>query len=359
MARQAHRGRRDGRAYGGRRDGRAYRYDGRRGGRGPAVRGNTNRPPAGRGRGVGRGTPRLQHPQQPNHHEEGLQGGGTSDAVVLTEGLKYVGFSIQRQNVSAKLNDTRFRSFFGIGPLAAAQLFDRLTARNANSELRKLLMALNWLKLYDPEPVLSARWDLSEETLRVHIRTYIERIASLREDTIKWEGFGEETFMVSVDGTHCPIMEPRCDPSSKWYSHKFNGPGLAYELAIAIHRDKVVWINGPFPASTHDITIFRSKDNPADGLMARIPYGKRAVGDSGYGGEPEKVAITRRGDDAETKKFKARVKSRHENFNGRLKNFRILLLPFRHGTDKHKEVFESCCICMQHEIESGHGLFDV
>jgi hypothetical protein len=165
----------------------------------------------------------------------------------------------------------------------------------------------------------------------------VEHIASLKESLITWGPFGDEIFLISVDGTHCPIHEPRTDPSSKWYSHKFNGPGVSYELALAIHSNRLVWINGPFPASIHDITIFRSAEDPSAGLISMIPEGKRAIGDSGYSGEPMKVAVTRPDDSAKSKKFKARVKSRHENFNGRLKNLRVLSLPFRNGYDRHQE----------------------
>ena len=58
----------------------------------------------------------------------------------------------------------------------------------------------------------------------------------------------------------------------------------------------MVWINGPFHVSMDDITIFSSKDNPSAGLKSHIPDGKRAIGVSGYSGEPTKVFITRPGD---------------------------------------------------------------
>ena len=107
---------------------------------------------------------------------------------------------------------------------------------NTDVDLKNTLMALNWLKLYDPEPVLAGRWNLSEETLRVQIREYVGIIASLQDSMIQWDDFGEETFIASVDGTHCPVFEPRCDPSSKWYSHKFHRAGVSYELALATQR---------------------------------------------------------------------------------------------------------------------------
>lgn len=38
---------------------------------------------------------------------------------------------------------------------------------------------------------------------------------------------------VTVDGTDFRINEPT-DFSTKWFSHKFKGPGLRYEVAISI-----------------------------------------------------------------------------------------------------------------------------
>jgi hypothetical protein len=37
---------------------------------------------------------------------------------------------------------------------------------------------------------------------------------------------GGHVFIISVDGVQCLINEPCKKPSAKWYSHKFNKPGL-------------------------------------------------------------------------------------------------------------------------------------
>ena len=56
---------------------------------------------------------------------------------------------------------------------------------------------------------------------------------------------GTSTF-VSLDGTDFRIMEPtEFDP--KWWSHKFNGPGLRYEVALCIRTGDIVWVNGGLP----------------------------------------------------------------------------------------------------------------
>ena len=51
-------------------------------------------------------------------------------------------------------------------------------------------------------------------------------------------------FLYSVDGTHCRIKEPRSNPDKLWYSHKYNKPGVSYEIALHLYKDKVAWVNG-------------------------------------------------------------------------------------------------------------------
>jgi hypothetical protein len=165
----------------------------------------------------------------------------------------------------------------------------------------------------------------------------------------------DDVFVISIDGTHCRINEPRGEPSAKWFSKKFSQAGLSYELGIAIRSNQLVWVNGPFPASEHDITIYRKEG----GLKARIPEGKRLVGDEGYKGESQTISTRNALDSPIVKSFKRRTRARHETFNGRLKNFKILAERFRHGVAKHKAVFETACVIVQYDMENGHPMFDV
>ena len=62
-------------------------------------------------------------------------------------------------------------------------------------------------------------------------------------------------FNISVDGTDCPIHEP-CPFDKAWFSQKFKGPGVKYEIAIDVLTGDCVWISGPYQASKSDIKIF-------------------------------------------------------------------------------------------------------
>lgn len=55
---------------------------------------------------------------------------------------------------------------------------------------------------------------------------------------------------MSIDGTHFPIVEP-WPFSKKWFSHKFKGPGLTYEIALALRSSDIVWVHGGYPEGSH------------------------------------------------------------------------------------------------------------
>jgi len=160
---------------------------------------------------------------------------------------------------------------------------------------------------------------------------------------------------MSVDGVHCRVNEPsnpRYSKNPEFYSHKFKHSALDYEIGLSIFENKVVWINGPFPASMHDITVFRSK------LKSMIPDGKKVIADNGYNGE-QCISAPNSHDPPELRKFKSRARARHESFNSRLKNFKVLDEKFRHAIGKHQVIFESVCVICQYQLENGSPLFDV
>jgi DDE superfamily endonuclease len=165
-------------------------------------------------------------------------------------------------------------------------------------------------------------------------------------------------FICMVDGTHCRISEPSTDPSTKWFSHKSNGPGLAYELALSIYSNQVVWFSGPFTPNQHDLTIFRKPN----GLKERMPVGKRGIADNGYVGE-EMLSTDNDLDSEDVKRFKKRAKARQETLNARCKIFGVLSERFRHTGARRMEchglAFSAVIVIVQYEIEGCHPLFDV
>ncbi len=52
--------------------------------------------------------------------------------------------------------------------------------------------------------------------------------------------------LMSVDAREFSINKPRRLEES-WYSHKFHGPGVRYDVALSIEIPKIVWANGRWP----------------------------------------------------------------------------------------------------------------
>ena len=220
-----------------------------------------------------------------------------------------------------------------------------------------------YLKAYDTECLMASRFNLSEETVRKWVWFYIDNIQALMPTKVSWpEEFNDPNdidvpfFICTVDGTHCQINEPvhpTWNKNTKYYSHKFKRAAVNYEIAIATFENKIVWVRGPIPAGKHDIRVFREE------LINKIPANRRALGDRGYRGEPAKISAPNPADDAELRKFRARAMSRHEIFNGRLKNYRILDVRFRHGEAKHKKTFEAVVVICIYQMELGNPLLEV
>ena len=97
---------------------------------------------------------------------------------------------------------------------------------------------------------------------------------------IKWadcfDGSSSNVCKVSVDGTDFRIYEPTSF-SSKWFSHKFKGPGLRYEVAVCIRNGHIVCTHGPFLCGSFPgPTIYRIA------MKGSLAAGEIVVSDEGY-----------------------------------------------------------------------------
>ena len=123
-----------------------------------------------------------------------------------------------------------------------------------------------------------------------------------------------------MDGTDFRIQEP--SPfSTSWYSQKFRGAGLRYEVGIAIQTSDIVCTNSPiWPGIWNDLQIFRYE------LRDIISPGERVEADDGYQGD-SKVDLPYDfvARDPRQRGREARVWSRHETCNQRFKHFGIII----------------------------------
>ena len=273
--------------------------------------------------------------------------------------------TIERTNTATNTN--RLKDFCYAGTKTILDIFHAIQnpslgeCRIAKPDPTHLIWSLYFLKKYPTVHDLAARCSGTEKTVLARVWRYARAIQALKETKIEWifdaDADYQEYFILSVDGVHCRIYEPRTQPSSGWWSKKFNKAALTYEIGVAIHHNKIVWINGPFPAGQNDIKVFR-KD-----LKSKIPDGRRAIGDKGYRGEPSKVSTKNKFDSDEMNLFSRRIRARHETVNSRLKSFEILSGVFRSKgnarLEKHKTAFEACCVIVQFELDNGSSLFTV
>ncbi|KAL7541847.1 hypothetical protein ACHAWF_007034 [Thalassiosira exigua] len=212
--------------------------------------------------------------------------------------------------------------------------------------------------------------------VRDTVKDYVEKIASLKSIKILFEGFEEDdVYPFAVDCVHFTTNEFRLTPSSEWYDFKSHSSGLKYEFALAIRRPAIVWMRGPFPASEHDITIFRGgkteieKDKRDQSAlyfaMEKLGEGVKGIGDSGYDGESDKILTTKPGQSKELGEFLARAKNREETLHTRFKSWNILSNRFRHGkgTQKKKDLHGQCvtaiAVITQYDYENGRPPFEV
>lgn len=247
-----------------------------------------------------------------------------------------------------KEEDDICRSFFGAPIAVIVQVWNLvLPFIDMNGALPKhILWALVFLKTYSTTAVHCriVGWP-DPKTYRKWSWYFVELIASLKDDLIqlddRFQGYnGSVSCLMSIDGVDCMINEP-WPFNEKWYSKKFNGPGVKYEVGVCIATGRIVWLNGPFVASTNDGTIFKNT------LEAMLADDEGVEVDAGYKGSPKfktpTVAVN-----SKDRKQKSVVRGRHENVNGRLKIFDVLNIPFRHTkTRQGKSMMENHGSCMK------------
>lgn len=260
--------------------------------------------------------------------------------------------------------DKTFRGFFGAPIAVIANIWNRIEPNLEDAAKPKhLLWSLVFLKIYATEDVHCriVGWP-DRNTFRKWQWYFVEKIAELKEEIILLDNRfadypGDTNCLMSVDGTDCPVMEPwPFDP--QWYSHKFNGPGVKYELGVCIATGFIVWVNGPFHCGVGDSTIFKGT---LSGLLAED---EGVEVDGGYKGDAslKNPNVNR---SRVQRQQKATVRARHETVNGRLKQFNVLNIAFRHlkprneMMPKHRLCFNAVAVITQLKFETGERPFDV
>lgn len=218
-----------------------------------------------------------------------------------------------------------------------------------------LLWALLFLKVYGTESVLSSKCNCDEKTFRTKVWSILKALDGVKPSVIKLKNRfinqNGSTCLMTVDGTDFPIPEP--SPFwSGWFSHKFRGSGLRYEVGLNIQNGWICWINGPFaPGPWPDIKIFRGW------LKWRLKQNEMVEADAGYRGD-FRVSCPSDWRNQVENSMKRGARARHETVNRRFKQFHCMK-NFRHDKNLHAHCFNAIAVITQIAIENDEPLYDI
>ena len=318
-------------------------------------------------------------------------------------GLQMMGYNPNRCRSEATTN-RRFRSGFGTSWEICADVWNMLVEikhpimSTRGAENVHILWALMLLKTYQTESVIAARCNgASEKTFRKWPWLFIVAISDLASIKVRmknknlnlffftfssqiisnskhlltafnkiqlsdrFEGDKGYDCLMSVDGADFMIEEPwpyKKGASSKWYTSKYDGAGLRYEVGVSILGGKIVWINGPLlPGKYNDHTIFKNK-----GLLSHLEDGERVETDDGYIFLDPEFTKARSSifHPEDMKDLRNTVRARHETINRRMKVFKILANKFHHSDlGKHQDCFNAVAVLVQFALERKEQIWDI
>jgi hypothetical protein len=115
----------------------------------------------------------------------------------------------------------------------------------------------------------------------------------------------------------------------KWFSQKFRGPNLRYEIGLCIRTVNIGWTHGGYPCGEWPACRLNR-----DAFINHL-YGKKALADKGY--QDNYYFVNPNGD-----QMKKNL-TRHETVNKKVKQFYSMKNVFRHVLILHPPFFPCSC----------------
>ena len=142
----------------------------------------------------------------------------------------------------------------------------------------------------------------------------------------------------------------------KYYSHKFKGSGLRYEVGLSIQKGDIYWIFGPFKCGQFtDLMIFWM------GLKKELRRGEKVTADGIYGAEAplNARALGTIFSKPQNQALEKRVCAWHKHCNRCMKQWTIPRKEFRHDLMHHESIFCAIAVMTQLCIQNGEPLATV
>ncbi len=267
----------------------------------------------------------------------------------------------------------RFKSFFGVTPHVCSIVWTKIFGvAPIGFQPKHLLWGLTFLKQYPNEHNRHSTLKADEKTIRKWTWIAVKLMSGLKVvRVIVYENISISTFtfstlikiiwenrkngaaqgqtaFCSLDGADFKIDEPT-PFSPKWFSHKFRGPGLRYEVALCVRTGHIVWVNGGYACGEY-----------TDLMVARQAYvkfmepGERTFADKGYRDKNFFILPS-----WQNSTLHGRIMARHEHVNRRMKQFQALKQVFRNDKRKHSIIFYAVANLTQLMFENGSPLASV
>jgi hypothetical protein len=243
--------------------------------------------------------------------------------------------------------DERFRSLFGAPSLVIAALWELIRSQvNYGVEEKHLLWGLVFLKVYakNEETHCSIVGFPTKQEFREKAWHIVNIIADLKDGIIRLENrfINSPNNMVgrpylTGDCSDFKINEP-FPFHTKWCSPKFRGPGMKYEVCLAIYSPNICWSNGPHYASASEGTIFKT------GLGMELPADEPVEVDAGVKGDP-RLMRPLMGVTSLARKQKSVYRARQESIFSRMKQFNVLDTHFHHTCTEEVDYMKKHQIC--------------
>jgi hypothetical protein len=246
---------------------------------------------------------------------------------MMWQGLMLAGFNSSRQSGARRAtNLEHFKSRHGSLPVVRAQMQEDLQMTNvpeAETNAAKVdadcfLMAIQFLAHHQAEKQREGVFMICDRTAQKWGWHFAEKIQASKKQKTAWpeewaqNNDNNPVFLVSVDGFHCCIFEPKhptLPKNHKCHSHKFHKPAVGCKIGLLIFHSCLVWMSGQCPAGTNGTAVF------GKGLKNKIPAGKRVVGDSCHRREKEVTSTPNSLEPTELQQFKSRARACHEHLH--------------------------------------------